>query len=121
LSDLSLWDSDLLRNRRGNNEEKIFTDEEIRMENECDQERYLELYKDIEKETLQQGKRQIYQYINVVFYVFLEEELKRFNADKNTYKQVGFSYENSNNSKESSTKATEGKYDRKNLSLCRFS
>lgn len=37
---------------------------------------------------------------------YLEEELKRTNADKNTYKQVGFSYDDT---KESSTKTTDGK------------
>jgi hypothetical protein len=37
----------------------------------------------------------------------LEEELKRINTDKNAYNQVGFTYENS---KESSSKTTEGKF-----------
>ncbi len=38
----------------------------------------------------------------------LEEQLKRIDADKNAYNQVGFSYDQSNNSKESSSKITEG-------------
>jgi len=37
----------------------------------------------------------------------LEEELKRISTDKNAYNQVGFTYENS---KESSSKITEGKF-----------
>ncbi|UJR25160.1 hypothetical protein I4U23_006518 [Adineta vaga] len=79
LSDLTLWDSDLLRKKPGYNEEQYMNEEEKRIEEECEQERYLELYRDIEKETLQQ-----------------EEELKRKNADKNTYNQVGFNYQESN-------------------------
>lgn len=42
-------------------------------------------------------------------FVYLEEELKRINTDKNGYNQVGFSYEQSNNSKESENKIKEGK------------
>jgi hypothetical protein len=41
---------------------------------------------------------------------FLEEELKRMNAEKNVYNQVGFTYDDSSNSKESSSKITEGKF-----------
>jgi len=55
LSDLTLWDSDLIRKKLLNNDETYFNEEEQRIENECDQERYLELYRDIEKEALQQG------------------------------------------------------------------
>jgi hypothetical protein len=43
-------------------------------------------------------------------FFYLEEELKRINADKNTYNQVGFNYDQSNNSKESSNKIIEGKH-----------
>ncbi len=59
LSDLTLWDSDLLRKKQLNNEFKLLSEEEQRIEEECDQERYLELYRDIEKEALHQGKRKI--------------------------------------------------------------
>jgi hypothetical protein len=55
LSDLTLWDSDLIRKKLLNNEERFLNDEEQRIEEECEQERYLELYRDIEKEALQQG------------------------------------------------------------------
>jgi hypothetical protein len=55
LSDLTLWDSDLIRKKLLNNDETYFNEEEQRIEDECDQERYLELYRDIEKEALQQG------------------------------------------------------------------
>jgi hypothetical protein len=57
LSDLTLWDSDLIRKKLLNNEEQFLNEEEKRIEEECDQERYLELYRDIEKETLQQGTK----------------------------------------------------------------
>lgn len=43
--------------------------------------------------------------MSIESFLCLEEESKRINKDKNTYKQVGFSYDNSN---ESSTKTTEG-------------
>lgn len=55
LSDLTLWDSDLIKKKSNNNEENFLNEEEKRIEEECEQERYLELYKDIEKEALQQG------------------------------------------------------------------
>ena len=55
MSDLTLWDSDLLRQKQLTNGDNSLNDEEKRMEDQCDQERYLELYRDIEKETLQQG------------------------------------------------------------------
>ncbi|CAF4000689.1 unnamed protein product, partial [Rotaria sp. Silwood1] len=90
LSDLTLWDSDLIRNKQSNNEENFLNEEEKRIEEECDQERYLELYRNIEKEALQH-----------------EETIKRINADKNAYNQVGYAYDDSNNSKESSNKTTE--------------
>jgi hypothetical protein len=57
LSDLTLWDSDLIRQKCLNNDENFLTEEDKRIEEECEQERYLELYRDIEKEALQQGKR----------------------------------------------------------------
>lgn len=57
MSDLTLWDSDLIRKKLLNNEEQFLNEEEKRIEEECDQERYLELYRDIEKETLQQGTK----------------------------------------------------------------
>jgi len=56
LSDLTLWDSDLIRKKSLNNDENFLTEEEKHIEEECEQERYLELYRDIEKEALQQGK-----------------------------------------------------------------
>jgi metal-responsive CopG/Arc/MetJ family transcriptional regulator len=84
LSDLTLWDSDLIRKKL---QENFLNEEDKRIEEECDQERYAELYRDIQKETLQQ-----------------EEELKRINADKNAYNQVGFTYDDS---KELSSKTTE--------------
>ncbi|CAF3358969.1 unnamed protein product [Rotaria sp. Silwood1] len=90
LSDLTLWDSDLIRNKQSNNEENFLNEEEKRIEEECDQERYLELYRNIEKEALQH-----------------EETIKRINSDKNAYNQVGYTYDDSNNSKESSNKTTE--------------
>lgn len=55
LSDLTLWDSDIIRKKQSNNEEYL-NEEEKRIEQECDQERYMELYKDMEKEALHQGK-----------------------------------------------------------------
>ncbi len=64
LSDLTLWDSDLLRKKQLNNEFKLLSQEEQRIEEECDQERYLELYRDIEKEALHQGKTKM-----TMFYV----------------------------------------------------
>jgi hypothetical protein len=54
LSDLTLWDSDLIRKKL---QENFLNEEDKRIEEECDQERYLELYRDIEKETLQQGNK----------------------------------------------------------------
>jgi len=57
LSDLTLWDSDLIKSKQLNNEENFLNEEEKHLEEECDQERYLELYQDIEKETLRQGNR----------------------------------------------------------------
>ncbi len=57
MSDLTLWDSDLIRQKCLNNDENFLTEEDKRIEEECEQERYLELYRDIEKEALQQGKR----------------------------------------------------------------
>jgi len=56
LSDLTLWDSDLIRKKSLNDDENFLTEEEKHIEEECEQERYLELYRDIEKEALQQGK-----------------------------------------------------------------
>lgn len=56
MSDLTLWDSDLIRKKQLNNETQFLNEEERRIEEECDQERYLELYRDIEKETLHHGK-----------------------------------------------------------------
>ncbi|CAF1047243.1 unnamed protein product [Adineta steineri] len=91
LSDLTLWDSDLIRKKNlDNNNDQYLNEEEKRIEEECEQERYLELYRDIEKETLQQ-----------------EEELKRFNAEKNAYNQVGFSYQELPKPNESSNKIAE--------------
>lgn len=55
LSDLTVWDSDLIRKKNNNQQENCLTEEERRIEDECDQERYLELYRDIEKEASQQG------------------------------------------------------------------
>ena len=100
MSDLTVWDSDLIRKK---GQENILTEEEKRIEDECDQERYLELYRDIEKEASQQGQTD--NDLLIECFRCLEEESKRINTDKNTYNQVGFSYGNSN---ESSTKATEG-------------
>ncbi len=59
MSDLTLWDSDLIRKKLSNNEDRFISEEEQRIEEECDQERYLELYRDIEKEALQQGMKEI--------------------------------------------------------------
>ena len=42
-----------------NNDSQFLNEEEKRIEEECGQERYLELYKDIEKEALQQGKNKL--------------------------------------------------------------
>ncbi|CAF3695001.1 unnamed protein product, partial [Rotaria sordida] len=90
LSDLTLWDSDLIRNKQLNNDENFLNEEDKHIEEECNQERYLELYRDMEKEALQQ-----------------EEILKRINTDPHTYNQVGYTYDGLNNSKESSSKTTE--------------
>ena len=108
LLDLTLWDSDLIRKKSNVEQENFFTEEEKRIEEECDQERYVDLHRDLEKEALQQGEKSKeltdeFSSMNLS----LEEELKRNNAHKNAYNQVGFSYDNS---KESSTKTTEGNF-----------
>ena len=56
LSDLTIWDSDLIRKKAGHSQDEYMNEEEKRIEDECEQERYLELYRDIEKEALHQGK-----------------------------------------------------------------
>ncbi|CAF3763277.1 unnamed protein product [Rotaria socialis] len=90
LSDLKLWDSDLIRQKQSNNELHFLSEEEKRIEEECDKERYLALYKDMEKEALQQ-----------------EEEWKRLNADKTAYSQVGYTYDDLSKTKGSSSKTIE--------------
>jgi len=108
LSDLTIWDSDLIQKKSLYHNEQILTDEEKQIEDECEQERYVDLYRDMESEALKQGKRSAIcenEYSNFD----LEEELKRSNADKNSYNQVGFSYDQINNSKESQSKTTEGR------------
>lgn len=57
MSDLTPWDSDLIRRKGLNNEDNYLNEEEKRIEEECEHERYVELYRDIEKEALQQGKK----------------------------------------------------------------
>ena len=57
MSDLTLWDSDLIRKKSLSNEERFSSEEERRIEEECEQERYFELYRDIEKEAARQGKK----------------------------------------------------------------
>ncbi|CAF1166959.1 unnamed protein product [Adineta ricciae] len=87
LSDLTIWDSDLIRKKAGYSQDEYMNEEEKRIEDECEQERYLELHRDIEKEALHQ-----------------EEESKRNNTEKNTYNQVGFNYQEP---EQSTKKATE--------------
>ena len=69
LSDLTLWDSDLLRKKQSSNDVIYLNEEEKRIEEECDQERYLELYKDLESEALKQGKRKLRNYLE--FFIFV--------------------------------------------------
>lgn len=57
MSDLTLWDSDLIRKKSNVEQDHFLTDQEKQIEEECEQERYLELYRDIENEALQQGKK----------------------------------------------------------------
>ena len=119
LSDLTLWDSDLLRKRQLNKSEDPVHEEERRIEEECDQERYLELYRDVEKQAAQEGRTTIDLFVTMLFVRSLEEESKRLSADKNAYNQVGFKYDESNKSKEPSSKTAEGKVDdERQMLLC---
>ena len=88
--------------------ENFLTEEERQIEDECEQERYAELYRDMEKEALQQGEKKPKANEGYSARVCLEEELKRNNADKNAYNQVGFNYDNAK--EKSSSKTTEGKF-----------
>ena len=54
--DLKPWDSDLIRLRQSEEDETILDESQRRIEEECEQERYADLYRDVEKEMLQQGK-----------------------------------------------------------------
>lgn len=63
LSDLTIWDSDLIRQKQSINDTNILTEEEKRIEEECQKERYLDLYKDMEKEALLKGKIDQYESI----------------------------------------------------------
>jgi hypothetical protein len=55
LFDLTPWDSDLLRSKQTKIDVDHLNEKEQRIEDECERERYLDLYRDIEKEALEQG------------------------------------------------------------------
>ena len=67
-------------------------------------------YTEILKKKLYYKVKQRFPRLFYFYVVFLEEELKRMNAEKNVYNQVGFTYNDSSNLKESSSKITEGKF-----------
>lgn len=90
LFDLTPWDSDLIRNKASSTNLSVLTEAERRMEEECERERYIDLYKDMEKEALQK-----------------EEEAKRLAVDKSAYNQVGFSYQDDNKTKDSTNTSPE--------------
>ena len=119
LSDLTLWDSDLLRKRQTNKSEDLVHEHDRHIEEECERERYLELYRDVEKHAAQEGSTTIDLLVTMLLVPCLEEELKRLNADKSAYNQVGFKYDETNKPQEPSSTTTEGKvcYERPML-LC---